>query len=259
MMDVSLTLGPGQVAVVLGRNGVGKTTLLSAAAGLLPADRGRILDRPHRIGWVPERFPANQPYRIRPYLVEMARLRGLRPAKARAEVDRWAARLQLDRYFDVRLAEVSKGTAQKVGLIQALLAPPDLLVLDEPWEGLDSFTRAEVPAIIREVLAGGGAVLVSDHLGEVQRLPGALRWQVSDGRVSVEEAPPADAALVGSEARSEASGQRWVIEVGTSEADVNVTMARLRDGGYEVLGAHPEPVAANSAGIAAADLDGCVR
>src|SRR3984893_1710617 len=82
LTDVTVRLEAGQVAVVLGRNGVGKTTLLSAAAGLLRADRGQIIDRPRRVGWVPERFPANQPYRGRPYLVEMARVRGLGRAAA---------------------------------------------------------------------------------------------------------------------------------------------------------------------------------
>src|SRR5258705_11549011 len=77
LSDVSLALPAGQVAVVLGRNGAGKTTLLSAVAGLLTADRGHVRDRPARVAWVPERFPANQPYRVRAYLISMARIRGL--------------------------------------------------------------------------------------------------------------------------------------------------------------------------------------
>jgi ABC-2 type transport system ATP-binding protein len=134
------------VAVVLSGNGAGKTTLLSAAAGLLCPARGQLLDRPTSIGWVPERFPASQPYSVRTYLFSMARIRGVRqPGPA---IDEWAQRLQLTRYLDTRLADVSKGTAQKVGLAQAPLVSPELLVLDEPWEGLDASTREQVPVAL---------------------------------------------------------------------------------------------------------------
>jgi ABC-2 type transport system ATP-binding protein len=240
LTGVDLTLNAGQVAVVLGRNGAGKTTLLSAAAGLLRPDQGRIVDRPGRVGWVPERFPAGQPYRVRSYLVGMGRIRGLRAAAASAEVDRWASRLHLEPYLDVRLAELSKGTAQKVGLIQALVARPDLLVLDEPWEGLDKPTRQEVPEIIAEMLANGGAVLVSDHLGEVERLPDAVHWHVRDGRVRPELPPVRQVPPV----RQKQAAQRWVIEVGAAESDVSATVAKLRSDGHQVLGVRPEGIAA---------------
>src|SRR5258707_2087503 len=168
----------------------------------------------------------------------MGRIRGLGAAVASAEVDRWASRLHLEPYLDVRLAEVSKGTAQKVSLIQALVARPDLLVLDEPWEGLDKPTREEVPQIIAEVLADGGAVLVSDHLGEVERLPDAVRWHVRDARVRpelppVRQVPPA---------RQKPVLQRWVIEVGAADADVSATVARLRSDGHQALGIRPQGI-----------------
>jgi ABC-2 type transport system ATP-binding protein len=221
LQDVDVSLGPGQVAVVLGRNGAGKTTLLSAAAGLLRADRGRILDRPASVGWVPERFPAGQPFTVRSYLTAMGRARGLRGPAVAAGIDHWVQRLHLGAYLDSRLAHVSKGTAQKVGLVQALIRRPDLLVLDEPWEGLDAQTREQVPPIIAEVLADGGSVLVSDHLGEVARLPGAVRWHVADGRVRTDNPSNVD--------------ERFIIEVDVAAANVASTVARLRDDGHTVL------------------------
>ena len=69
LSDVSLELPPGRVATVVGRNGAGKTTLLASAAGLLPTARGTITDRPRRVGWVPERFPAAQPFTLGDYLI----------------------------------------------------------------------------------------------------------------------------------------------------------------------------------------------
>jgi ABC-type multidrug transport system ATPase subunit len=218
--DVNLDLQAGTVAVVAGRNGAGKTTLLSAAAGLLRPDQGAIVDRPALVGWVPERFPANQPFTVRAYLNQMGRVRGLGPQSAARTVIDWAQRLHLEPFLDTRLAEVSKGTAQKVGLAQALLVVPELLVLDEPWEGLDGATRLAIPTIVAEVIAAGGSVLVSDHLGEVDAFPGARRWTVSGGHVreTTTEAP------------------RVIIEIGVDAIEVSATLVRLREAGHDVLG-----------------------
>ena len=169
---------------------------------------------------MPERFPANQPFTIRAYLTRMGRLRGLGTAASALAVDVWAQRLQLERHLGTRLAEVSKGTAQKVGLAQALLRPPELLVLDEPWEGLDAQTRATVPAIVAEVLSAGGRVLISDHLGEVDRLAGAAHWTVANRRVAFS---------------ASSTAERAGIEVAVARAEVDATVARLRGEGHEVV------------------------
>jgi ABC-2 type transport system ATP-binding protein len=218
LQAVDLTLAPGDVAVVLGPNGAGKSTLLQLAAGVLHPTRGAVLDRPAVVGWVPERFPATQPFSARAYLGHMAAIRG---RAAGAGIDRWAHRFNCERYLDVRLADLSKGTAQKIGLIQALLAPPGLLVLDEPWEGLDAQTRDAVPSIVAEVVARGGTVLVSDHLGETARLPGAHTWVV-------------DAATVRAES-AQVPGQRCVIELAVPAAAASATIAELRAAGHDIL------------------------
>jgi ABC-type multidrug transport system ATPase subunit len=221
LRDVTARLDPGSVAVVLGRNGAGKSTLLSAVAGVLPIGRCAVLDRPRIIGWVPERFPAAQPFTARDYLLHMGRVRGLSAAAASAALAKWAELLHLTPFLDTKLNQLSKGSAQKVGLTQALLAPPGLLVLDEPWEGLDAQTTALVPRIISEVTEAGGAALVSDHRGEAVHLAGALRWQVADGTVSTVEAdrPPS----------------RCVIEIAVDAAEASAVAARLRADGHDVV------------------------
>jgi ABC-type uncharacterized transport system ATPase subunit len=130
-------------------------------------------------------------------------------------------RLHLGPFADTKLAELSKGSAQKVGLAQALLVTPGLLVLDEPWEGLDALTKLEIPAIIEDVRAAGGAVLVSDHRGEAVNLPGAVRWTVADGLVHAAVSVPR---------------QRLVIEIAVDEADAARVADRLRAEGHDVLG-----------------------
>jgi ABC-type multidrug transport system ATPase subunit len=221
LREVTVELPPGRLAVVLGRNGAGKSTLLRAVAGVLEPSRGEVHARPSIVGWVPERFPNNQINTTRAYLTQIARIRGLGAAEATRAVSGWVERLHLDPFADTRLAELSKGSAQKVGLAQALLVTPGLLVLDEPWEGLDALTKLEIPAIIEEVREAGGSVLVSDHRGEAVNLPGAARWMIADGRV---------------EAATTVVRQRMVIEIAVDEADAARLADRLRAEGHDVLG-----------------------
>jgi ABC-type multidrug transport system ATPase subunit len=182
LRGVTVGIEPGEIVVVRGSNGAGKSTLLGVAAGVLRPVHGEVTDRPVQVGWVPERFPTEQPFTVGGYLSTMAQLRG----GAMTTLERWISRLGLAPVRQERLSALSKGTAQKVGLAQALLVPPDLLLLDEPWEGLDVDTRELVPEIVAEVLRDGGAVLVSDHSGDTAHLPGVIEWTVADGQVTVD-------------------------------------------------------------------------
>ena len=216
LLEVNAGIEAGEIVVVRGRNGAGKSTLLQLIAGVLRPTRGRVLDRPARIGWVPERFPAEQPFTVSGYLDAMAAFAGA------GSPEMWLERLGLVPFRTVRLGELSKGTAQKVGLAQALISDPDLMILDEPWEGLDAAARDLVPGIVAELVARDVAVLVSDHRGETARLPGATTWTVASARVEAEE--PVDHAP-------------WVIEV--SAEDGPAAVAALRAGGHRVLRVRP--------------------
>jgi ABC-2 type transport system ATP-binding protein len=220
LRDVTVEIEPGEIVVVQGRNGAGKSTLLQLAAGVLHPVRGSVTDRPGWVGWVPEHFPAEQPFTVDRYLHGMAAVAGLPGTESSSAVQIWTHRLGLSPFRQVRLNELSKGTAQKVGLAQALLVAPDLLILDEPWEGLDSATRDQVPEIVREVVHRGGSVLVSDHRGETARLPGATEWMIEDAAVSP----------LGPE-----SAAPWVIEIAVPATDGPETLARLRADGHEIV------------------------
>jgi ABC-type Mn2+/Zn2+ transport system ATPase subunit len=215
---VDATVRPGETVVVLGRNGAGKSTLLQLAVGVLRPSRGAVTDRPRIVSWVPERFPADQQFTTGQYLTRMAAVRGLRGT---AEVDHWVERLLLTEHRHTRLADLSKGTAQKVGLAQALLVRPGLLVLDEPWEGLDAVARTLIPEIVAEVTTAGGAVLVSDHRGEIAGLAGAVRWQVAEGAMH----PEAD----------EQAADEVVVEVAVRRADADAAVTKLRADGHRIL------------------------
>jgi ABC-2 type transport system ATP-binding protein len=226
---ISGVLPSGSVTAVTGRNGAGKTTLLRVLAGVLPATRGSVIGRPAMVGWVPERFPVDQVWTVRQYLMATGRVRGL--ATAAPAIDRWAERLYLTPYLDTRLPALSKGSAQKVGLVQALLVPPGLLVLDEPWEGLDAATRAELPALITEVTSAGGVCVVSDHRGEIGGLRPDAEWRIEDGRLTVVP-------------RSGSSAGRQVIEVLVADAETDAIVAALRAAGHQVRSVRPAEVGA---------------
>jgi ABC-type Mn2+/Zn2+ transport system ATPase subunit len=188
LRDVDAEVGAGQLIRVSGPNGSGKSTLLRLISGASVPSRGRITDRP-RAGYVPERFPPGLPFSARGYLMHLGRVHGLRgPALARTVGD-GIEQLGLADYAGTPLRELSKGTAQKVAVAQALLARPRLLVLDEAWTGLDERTRAVLDGAVAERRADGAAVVFVDH--DPARLAGqvTVRWNVGRGRVTPEAGP----------------------------------------------------------------------
>jgi ABC-type multidrug transport system ATPase subunit len=178
--DVTLSLAVGSVTEVTGHNGAGKSTLLRLIAGLRRPRVGVVEGRPARVGYAPERFPVDQPFSVRGYLGHMAAIRRV----SRDSVEEWAERLRFDHLLDVRLPELSKGSAQKVGLAQALMGDPELLILDEPFAGLDAAIREALPELISGLAADGTTVIVSDHQRCIEALPGVERLRVADAAVT---------------------------------------------------------------------------
>ncbi|GIH90247.1 ATP-binding cassette domain-containing protein [Planobispora siamensis] len=213
IQEVELALGAGSVVEVTGRNGAGKSTLLRLLAGIVPPTRGSIADRPPVVGYAPDVFPVDQPFTVSAYLAQMSRIRGVPAASGTA----LAERLNASHLLGQPLGDLSKGSAQKVGLIQSLLAPPGLLILDEPFSGLDEQTRTELPEIIEEVASAGGAVVVSDHQNQLRSFPGADHWLVEDGAVV---------------ARDGERARRTVIEVIVDADEADEVEQKLRADGY---------------------------
>ncbi|MFF0573391.1 ATP-binding cassette domain-containing protein [Streptosporangium saharense] len=183
LRELDLTLAPGTVIEVTGKNGAGKSTLLRLLAGIVPPSRGTVSQRPRVIGYAPDVFPVGQPFTVTAYLTHMAEIRGISPDA----IAHLAERLETTHLLGQPLGDLSKGSAQKVGLIQSLLAPPDLLILDEPFAGLDAHTRGELPAMIGEIAANGGTVVVSDHQNQLENFPGADHWLVAGGTVTTQQ------------------------------------------------------------------------
>ncbi|MFE1935695.1 ATP-binding cassette domain-containing protein [Streptomyces sp. NPDC059474] len=170
LRDVDLEVPPGSLTRVEGRNGSGKSTLLRLLAGIDAPSTGRITGRP-ATAYVPERFPAELPFSALGYLTHLGRIHGLSRAAAARGAGEWLERFGADGYAGTPLAELSKGTSQKIAVAQALLAAPGLLVLDEAWTGLDQAARGVLDAAVAERVADGGAVVFVDH--DPRRLAGA--------------------------------------------------------------------------------------
>jgi ABC-type multidrug transport system ATPase subunit len=184
LRGVDLTVPPGSLIRVEGANGSGKSTLLRVLAGIDAPSEGRVTGRP-RTAYVPERFPAALPFTATGYLTHLGMVHGLsRPAAARA-ADEWLERFGAAGYARTPIAELSKGSSQKVAVAQALLAGPELLVLDEAWTGLDADARAELECAVAERTAAGAAVVFVDH--DPRRLAGASDavYRVGDGALEL--------------------------------------------------------------------------
>ncbi|MFD7548716.1 ATP-binding cassette domain-containing protein [Streptomyces sp. NPDC059816] len=184
LSDVHLTVRAAEIVAFRGDNGSGKSTLLRLLAGLSRPTRGRITGRPLCVGYVPDRFGPPGRLSALAYLVHLGRVRGLSTDAAAARGRRLLERLSLVGGEGAQLQTLSKGNAQKVALAQALLVPPELLILDEPWSGLDASAHDVLAEVITEVAEAGGAVVFTDHRESVSRARATATYAVRQGRVT---------------------------------------------------------------------------
>ncbi|WOX20900.1 ATP-binding cassette domain-containing protein [Streptomyces solicathayae] len=195
LREVHAEVPPGATVAFTGGNGSGKSTLLRILAGVSRPTGGAVTGRPPVVGYVPDRFAPEGRLSARSYLTHMGRVRGLGTGAADARARRLLDRLALVGGADAQLRTLSKGNAQKVALAQALLVPPGLLVLDEPWSGLDTSAHGVLAEIMAEVAEAGGAVAFTDHREAVTRAHASVAYAVEGGRVRPAE-PPAPRAPV---------------------------------------------------------------
>ena len=177
--DVSFTVPAGMIYGVLGPNGAGKTTSLRMLLGIIDPDSGhrQILgeDDPRRvrsrIGYLPEERGLYQSMTARESIAFMGALRGLSWTDGRARAEKLLASVGLADAARKKIRHLSKGMAQLVQVLGALVHQPDLLILDEPFSGLDPVNQELLEGLIREEQARGATVLFSTHvMGHAQRL-----------------------------------------------------------------------------------------
>ncbi|MFJ6571045.1 ATP-binding cassette domain-containing protein [Streptomyces sp. NPDC091292] len=204
LRGVDLAVPAGHLVRIEGANGTGKSTLLRLLAGIDAPTEGRVRGRP-RTAYVPERFPPRLPFTAVAYLTHLGRVHGLSRRAAVRAAREWMERLGAAGHLGTPLAELSKGSSQKVAVAQALLAAPDLLVLDEAWTGLDTRARAELDRAVGERTAAGGAVVFVDH--DPLRLAGAADATYAVDGGGLVEGPGTGSPVVVIEAQAEAGAE----------------------------------------------------
>ncbi|MFJ8546446.1 ATP-binding cassette domain-containing protein [Streptomyces sp. NPDC093586] len=187
---MDMKVSAGDVLAVAGSNGSGKSTLLRILVGLSQPTSGNVSGRPSHIGYVPDRFTAHDRISAISYLTHMGRIRGLSASAARTRGNHLLERLSLVGERDASLRTLSKGNAQKVALAQALLVQPDLLVLDEPWSGLDISAHRALSEFIDEAAAQGGAVVFTDHREVITETHASGVYAIRDGRITLHGSRP---------------------------------------------------------------------
>ena len=172
--DVSFSVGSGEILGFLGPNGAGKTTTMRVITGYMPASEGSVTVAGHdvfgapieakkRTGYLPETPPLYPDMTVRDYVTFVARLKGVPSREVRGRVDEVMKRTHIADMAARHCGKLSKGYKQRVGLAQALIHNPDVLVLDEPTAGLDPKQIIEARQLIKE-LGGSHTVVLSTHI-----------------------------------------------------------------------------------------------
>ena len=180
LRDICLSIGDGEVVGLLGPNGAGKSTLMKILVGVWDADppqpslqgREMVLQVPKNIGFLPEQNPLYEEMYVREYLRFFVELRSNNqlPISHSQQVEDLIERVGLQPEANKRVGQLSKGYKQRVGLAQAMIANPELLILDEPTTGLDPNQLEDIRALIREMGKDRTVILSTHILQEVKQM-----------------------------------------------------------------------------------------
>ena len=167
---ISFAVESGKALGLLGRNGAGKTTTLRILMDVFHSDSGEILldgkkfeQKDYQIGYLPEERGLYPKKTVIEQMVYLGRLRGISKAEAIANSKKWLARLEVSEYEKKKLETLSKGNQQKVQLASTLVTNPEIVILDEPFSGLDPVNSQILQQVVRELIAENKIVIFSSH------------------------------------------------------------------------------------------------
>lgn len=167
---ISFSVESGKALGLLGRNGAGKTTTIRILMDVFHADSGEILMDGKRfvpmnfqIGYLPEERGLYPKRTVIEQMTYLASLRGMNAKRAKESARKWLARLEVSEYENRKLETLSKGNQQKIQLAATLVADPDIVILDEPFSGLDPVNSQILKDVVNELIAEGKLVIFSSH------------------------------------------------------------------------------------------------
>ncbi|WP_085506877.1 ABC transporter ATP-binding protein [Thalassobacillus devorans] len=169
--DLSLTIPEKEMFGFLGGNGAGKTTTFRMILGLMNPTKGSIVwngetisyEKSHIIGYLPEERGLYPKLKVKDQLVYLARLRGMDKQAAFRELDSWLERFYIPEYKEKKVEELSKGNQQKIQFISAVIHKPELLILDEPFSGLDPVNVEQLKKAVIDLKTAGTTIVFSSH------------------------------------------------------------------------------------------------
>ena len=170
--DISFKVEKGTIFGLLGPNGAGKTTLIRMITGIFYPDEGNILlngktfdpeNDASRIGYMPEERGLYKKMKIGEQAIYLARLKGLSKSEAMASVKKWFTRFEMQSWWNKKIEDLSKGMAQKLQFVITVLHEPELIILDEPFSGLDPINANLIKDEIFRLAANGASVIFSTH------------------------------------------------------------------------------------------------
>jgi ABC-2 type transport system ATP-binding protein len=171
VVDVSFAVEPGEIFGLLGPNGAGKTTTIRMMLDIFRPDAGTVsvfggaldMAKKRRIGYMPEDRGLYKDLKLEPTLIYLASLKGLDEKVARSRLQGWLERFDLAEHRDKKVQELSRGMQQKAQIIATMLHDPDLIIVDEPFAGLDPVSTRLVKQIFEEQRKAGKSILMSTH------------------------------------------------------------------------------------------------
>lgn len=169
--EVSFTMPPGALFGLLGPNGAGKTSLIRIITTITKADEGAVYlngellnsRHPEQIGYMPEERGLYKKMKVGEHLIYLARLKGLSLAQARKEIHHWMEKFEIQDWWGKKIEELSKGMQQKIQFIATVLHRPPLIILDEPFSGLDPINTNLIKDEIYELNRQGTSIIFSTH------------------------------------------------------------------------------------------------
>ncbi len=172
--DISFSIEKSCIYGLLGPNGAGKTTTLRMIMDIIAPDSGKITFSENRqirnfldrIGYLPEERGLYRKMKVRDVVLFIAELKGMRKSDAMVEIEKWIVQMQLNEWIDKRVDQLSKGMAQKIQFITTVIHNPELIILDEPFSGLDPINMTLLKDMMLELRDNGATIIFSTHVME---------------------------------------------------------------------------------------------
>ena len=168
---VSFAVPKGCIFGLLGPNGAGKTSLIRIVTTITKADSGNVYlngeelnsTHPSKIGYMPEERGLYKKMKVGDHLIYLARLKGMSPSEANESIKGWMAKFEIEDWWDKKIEELSKGMQQKIQFIATVCHNPPLLILDEPFSGLDPINTNLIKEEIQNLKNAGTSIIFSTH------------------------------------------------------------------------------------------------